>query len=51
MISQSLKPGWEMVKFGDVVKNASIVEREPKANGVNRIVGLDLLCPIYIQTV
>lgn len=33
MSAQSLKPGWKMVnKFGEVVKNANLVEREPEAN-------------------
>jgi type I restriction enzyme S subunit len=40
-----LKPGWKMVKFGDVVKNANLVERHPKANGVERIVGLEHIDP------
>jgi len=26
-----MKPGWKMVKFGEVVKNANLVEREPEA--------------------
>jgi type I restriction enzyme S subunit len=30
MSEQSLKPGWKMVKFGDMVKNANLVEREPE---------------------
>lgn len=42
---QSLKPGWRMVKFGDVVKNANLVERDPEANGVDRIVGLEHIDP------
>lgn len=45
MISQSLKPGWEIVKFGDVVKNANLVERDPKANGIEKIVGLEHIDP------
>jgi len=40
-----LKPGWKMVKFGDVVKNANLVERDPKANGIDRIVGLEHIDP------
>jgi type I restriction enzyme S subunit len=40
-----LKPGWKMVKFGEVVKNANLVEREPEANGVERIVGLEHIDP------
>jgi len=45
MSTQSLKPGWKMVKFGEVVKNANLVERNPEANGVERIVGLEHLNP------
>ena len=45
MTSQSLKPGWKMVKFGEVVKNANLVERDPEANGVERIVGLEHIDP------
>jgi len=45
MSTQSLKPGWKMVKFGEVVKNANLVEREPEANGVEKIVGLEHIDP------
>lgn len=45
MSAQSLKPGWKMVKFGEVVKNANLVEREPETNGVERIVGLEHIDP------
>ncbi|KUL20602.1 restriction endonuclease subunit S [Chlorobium limicola] len=45
MNTQSLKPGWKIVKFGDVVKNANLVERDPEANGVERIVGLEHIDP------
>ena len=45
MSAQSLKPGWKMVKFGEVVKNANLVERDPEANGVERIVGLEHIDP------
>jgi len=31
MKKHSLKPGWKMVKFGEVVKNANLVERNPEA--------------------
>ena len=40
-----LKPGWKMVKFGDVVKNTNLVERDPEANGIERIVGLEHIDP------
>ncbi|ATD80670.1 MULTISPECIES: restriction endonuclease subunit S [Desulfovibrio] len=45
MSAQSLKPGWKMVKFGEVVKNANLVERDPETNGVERIVGLEHIDP------
>ncbi|SHJ16502.1 type I restriction enzyme, S subunit [Malonomonas rubra DSM 5091] len=45
MTSQFLNPGWKMVKFGEVVKNANLVERDPGANGVERIVGLEHIDP------
>ncbi len=45
MISQSLKTGWKLVKFGDVVKNANLAERDPEAAGIERVVGLEHLDP------
>lgn len=45
MSIQSLKPGWKMAKFGELVKNANFVERDPEANGVDRIVGLEHIDP------
>jgi len=40
-----LKPGWKIVKFGDVVKNANLTERDPASAGIDRIVGLEHLDP------
>lgn len=45
MSAQPMKPGWKMVKFGEVVKNANLVERDPEANGIERIVGLEHIDP------
>lgn len=45
MSMHSMKPGWKMVKFGDVVKNANLVERDLEAAGIERIVGLEHLDP------
>lgn len=45
MSTQSLKPGWKMVKFGEVVKSANLVERDPEANSIERIVGLEHIDP------
>lgn len=45
MTGGQLKPGWKMVKFGDVVKNANLVERDPEANGIGRVVGLEHIDP------
>jgi restriction endonuclease S subunit len=45
MSEKPLKPGWKLVKFGDVVRNANLVVRDPVANGIERIVGLEHLDP------
>ncbi len=45
MISQSLKSGRKLVKFGDVVRNANLSVRDPGAAGIERIVGLEHLDP------
>lgn len=45
MSKQSLNPVRKMVKFGDVVKNANLVERDPEATGIDRIVGLEHIDP------
>jgi type I restriction enzyme S subunit len=34
-----------MVKFGDVVKNANLLERDPEAAGIERVVGLEHIDP------
>ena len=36
---------WPVVKFGDVVKNANLVERNLESAGIERIVGLEHLDP------
>jgi len=41
----SLKLGWKMVKFGDVVKNANLVKRDSETKSVERIVGLEHIDP------
>jgi len=41
----SLKSGWKMVRFGDVVRNANLVERNPLKRGIERIVGLEHIEP------
>ena len=40
-----LKSSRKVVKFGEVVKNANLVERDPEANGVKRIIGLEHIDP------
>src|SRR5215813_13897116 len=40
-----LKPGWRMVRFGDVVRNVDINERDPLANGLERYIGLEHINP------
>lgn len=44
-MSRELKPGWKMVKFGDVVRNANLMERDPQKAGIERIVGLEHIDP------
>jgi len=45
MRGTQLKPGWKMVKFGEVVKNATLGAREPQTNGIDRVVGLEHIDP------
>lgn len=45
MSAHSQKPGWKIVKFGEVVKNANLVERDSEANGIERVVGLEHIDP------
>jgi len=51
MNEEFLKPGWKNVKFGEVVKNANLVARDPAANDIERIVGLEHIDPenLHIQ--
>lgn len=44
-ISESLKPGWRRVKFGDVVQLSKARCADPLADGVERYVGLEHLEP------
>lgn len=39
------KTGWPIGKFGDVVKNDNLVERNPESTGNDRIVGLEHIDP------
>ncbi|MDX5515681.1 MULTISPECIES: hypothetical protein [Stenotrophomonas] len=45
MKSESLKPGWRRVKFGDVVRLSKARSRDPLADGIERYVGLEHLEP------
>lgn len=45
MSTRSLNPGYRVVRFGEVVKNANLVERDPEANDIERIVGLEHIDP------
>ena len=45
MNKHTLKPGWQLMKFGDMVRNANLVERDPVGNSIERIVGLEHLDP------
>ncbi len=44
-MKNSNKPNWPPVKFGDVVKNANLTEKNPEAAGIERIVGLEHIDP------
>lgn len=39
------KKSWPVVKFGEVVKNANLVERDLEAVGIERIVGFEHIDP------
>ena len=45
MKSDSLKPGWRWVKFGDVVRLSKARSQDPLADGIERYVGLEHLEP------
>lgn len=45
MTPPTLKPGWKLVNFGDVVRNANLTERDPATAGIDRIVGLEHIDP------
>ena len=45
MKSESLKPGWRCVKFGDVVSLSKARSQDPLADGIERYVGLEHLEP------
>jgi type I restriction enzyme S subunit len=42
---EKLRDGWRMVRFGEVVSNVDITERNPLAHGLERYVGLDHIDP------
>jgi type I restriction enzyme, S subunit len=48
-MKMNLKPGWQLMKFGDVVWNANLVERDPVTNGIEQIVGLEHLDPVNLH--
>lgn len=41
----ALKPGWQRVKFGDVVSLSRVRSQDPLADGIERYVGLEHLEP------
>ena len=43
--SADLRANWQRVRFGDVVRNVDVNERNPLENGIERYVGLDHLDP------
>jgi len=40
-----LKPGWQRVKFGDVVRLNKETCKDPEAEGIERVIGLEHLEP------
>lgn len=52
MSERTLKPGWRMVKFGDVVHLNTEKVADPLAGGIERYVGLEHLTPedLHIHT-
>ena len=38
-----LKPGWQRVKFGDVVRLNKETCKDPEAEGIERVIGLDVV--------
>jgi len=45
MTEKTLKPGWRLVKFGDVVRLSKARSQDPLADGIERYVGLEHLEP------
>ena len=45
MKNEFLKPGWRRVKFGDVVRLSKARSQDPRADGIERYVGLEHLEP------
>lgn len=45
MNNKTLKPGWRLVKFGDVVRLSKARSQDPLADGIERYVGLEHLEP------
>lgn len=45
MSASTLRSGWRIVRFGDVVSNVNENTKEPSAIGLDRVVGLDHLDP------
>ena len=50
MNSESLKPGWRRLKFGDVVRLSQARSQDPLADGIERYVGLEHLEPGDLRT-
>lgn len=43
MIGEQLPPAWRRVKFGEVVREVKQTTKDPQADGIERVVGLDHL--------
>jgi type I restriction enzyme S subunit len=51
MSTAKLPDGWTRVKFGDVVRNSNENSRDLKADGIDRVIGLDHLDPGSLRLV
>lgn len=47
--SSNLPDGWRMVRFGDVVRNVNVSERNPLDNGLERLIILLMLNPTILK--
>ncbi len=46
---ETYRPAWDLVKFGDVAREVKETTRDPIAEGIERVVGLEHLSPLDIH--